>query len=65
MSWLTHREKHVLGILLLTLIALGVAIETGITNQTIINEWEVVWLLFYILPLGIYLVTDRERRSRL
>lgn len=59
----TRREKHVLFIFLLTLALLFWAFQTGRITQQALNRWELVWLIFYVLPLGVYILTDRERRE--
>lgn len=54
---LTRREKRVLFIVLLTIPILA------LIKQSIINEWELCWLIFYVAPLGFYIATDPERRK--
>ena len=57
-NFFSRREKHVIIIAMITAVVLTYAIKAGHIDQQIINDWELVWLLFYVLPLGIYLVTD-------
>ena len=55
----TRREKHVLIIFFITLLGI---ILSGVDQQTI-NHYELLWLLFYVAPLGLYIATDPERRT--
>lgn len=57
---ITRREKHVLIIAILTIL---IIIVSGIDQQTL-NDYEYAWLLFYVLPMGLYIVTDPARRSK-
>ena len=54
---ITKREKVFLGIL-------GVlAIAFLFIPQHVINDWEIVILLFVAFPLGLLVATDPERRT--
>ena len=54
---LTRREIHLLIILALTFpILIVTKFETIIQN-------ELLWLIFYVAPLGFYIATDPERRK--
>lgn len=53
----TPREKHVLTIAILTLLAI---IVSGVDQQTL-NDYELIWLIFYVFPLGLYIATDPAR----
>lgn len=55
----TRREKHVLIISLLAL--LGIFLSGS--SQQEIEEFALAWLFFFVVPLGIYIVTDPERRQ--
>jgi len=61
---LTRREKHVLIIIVLTLAVLFWAFTKSLIDQQTLENWALVWLIFYVLPLGIYILTDRERRDK-
>jgi hypothetical protein len=58
MTAFTRREKHVLVVFALTLLAI---LLFHIEQQTI-NDYELLWLLLYVLPLGAYIATDPERK---
>lgn len=64
MNLFTRREKHVLIIVVLTLAVLFWAFIKSLIDQQTLEDWALVWLILYVLPLGIYLLTDRERRER-
>lgn len=55
---ITKREKIVLGIFAI------LCIVSGFTPQKIINDWEYVYLLCILTPLGLYILTDPERIER-
>jgi hypothetical protein len=55
---LTRREKH---ILIVAVFTLAVIFALGLDQETL-NNYEYIWLIFYIIPLGIYAITDPERR---
>ncbi len=58
MNIFTRRERHiVLIVILLSPIFL-------ILDQQTINDWELAWLLFFVLPAGIYILTDPERLGK-
>ena len=61
----THRGRNVLIIFLLSLIALMIAFGTGRVTQEELEAWSTPIMLFYVLPLGIYILTDQERVARL
>jgi hypothetical protein len=53
----TRREIHVL-------IILGLLFPLFFfVNQQTLDQWELAFLIFVIIPLGTYIVTDRERRD--
>ena len=56
---LTRREKVVLIATALVFIGLLVI------DRRVVQEWELALLLFFVLPVGVYLLTDKERISRL
>ena len=56
---LTRREKVVLIATALVFIGLLVI------DRRVVQEWELAFLLFFVLPVGVYLLTDKERISRL
>ena len=58
----TRREKHVLIIVALTLIAIVIMLASGVEQSTL-DDYEFIWLIFYVTPLGIYIATDPERRK--
>ena len=53
----TRREKHVLVFLAIIFPILYFADLPAIIKS------EFFWLIFVVIPVGIYLVTDRERRD--
>jgi hypothetical protein len=53
---LTHREKFVLA---LSVFVLGLSF---LFPSAFVPENEMAFLVFFVLPLGILLVTDPERR---
>jgi hypothetical protein len=55
---LTRREKHLLIIAVITL----AAVFALRLDQETLNNYEYLWLIFYVAPLGIYALTDPERR---
>jgi hypothetical protein len=57
----TRREKHILVIIVLSMIALIIALEKGLIDQQTLDGWALFGMFFFVLPLGIYLITDRER----
>ena len=59
MDFFTRRERHVLVVLTLTLVAL---LLFHIEPQNL-TDYELLWLLFYVMPLGAYIATDPERRT--
>ncbi len=56
---LTRREGHVLVIMALAVLLLVI---TGIDQQTL-NDHEYLGLFFFVLPIGLYIATDPERRK--
>jgi hypothetical protein len=52
---LTRREKHVLTV------AAIVAFIFIFIPQQILNDWEYVYLLCFVAPIGFYIATDPER----
>ncbi len=58
---MTHREKHITVIALITIL---IILASGIDQETL-NQYELLWLLFYVTPLGLYLLTDPNRRKYL
>ncbi len=54
---LTRREK----IALIALLPIVCAVS--FIPQRTLDEWEIFLLLFYLFPLGIFLITDPERRK--
>lgn len=57
--YLTRREKHFIAVFILTVL---IILFSGVDQQTI-NDYEFLWLLFYVAPLGLYIATDPERRK--
>lgn len=57
----TRREKHVLVMVVLTAAVLTWAIYTSLITQQALEDLALIWLMLYVLPLGIYLLTDKER----
>lgn len=55
----TRREKHVLIIAAITI----VIIVASSVDQETLNQYEYLWLLLYVLPLGLYIATDSDRKS--
>jgi len=55
----TRREKHVLVVFILT----GLALLPFHIEQQTLNDYELLWLFFYVMPLGVYIATDPERRT--
>lgn len=78
MNTFTPREKRVLTIVAVTIVALVVATQIRVdishtflqkrlldlSNLQAIEDWAIYPLMFYVLPLGIYIVTDGERIER-
>jgi len=58
-SIFTRREKHVLIIAAITIVMI---IASGVDQETL-NQYESIWLLLYVLPLGLYIITDSQRRQ--
>jgi len=56
----TRREKHVAVLLGITVILITLS---GVDQETL-NNYELLWLLFYVAPIGLYIATDPERRSQ-
>lgn len=52
----TRRELHVIAVLLLIVLPL-----LFIVDQQTLDDWALAGMLFFVLPIGIYLVNDRER----
>jgi hypothetical protein len=59
----THRVKHVLVIVLSTTLMLGWLLLSSYIDRQAIEETAHIWLIFYVLPLLIYILTDEERRD--
>lgn len=55
---LTRREKHVI-----TVAAIVAIIFLSIPQQ-ILNDWEYLYLLCFVAPIGFYIATDPERIKR-
>lgn len=78
-DFFTRREKHVVIIVVLTIVALAIASQVRVIDpHTFLQkrlldlgslpsweDWAMYPMLLYVLPLGIYLVTDRERIDKL
>jgi len=63
---LTHREKHVL--IVAAVIALILAIGSLLAPSKeaftqFLRDWELVYLLVIVGPLGFYVASDPERRK--
>ena len=56
---LTRREKHVLIVALILLIAFAIIRP----SYAQVQEWEIVYLFIVVGPLGFYIATDPERRK--
>jgi len=61
-NFFTRREKHVFVVIVLTFAVLFWAFTKSLIDQQTLEDWALVWLILYVLPLGIYILTDRERR---
>lgn len=55
----TRREKHVAIIGALSVL---IIIFSNV-DQSTLNGYELLWLLFFVVPIGIYIITDPERRK--
>lgn len=55
---LTRREKIVLTV------AIIVAIIFIFIPQQVLNDWEYLYLLCFVAPIGFYIATDPERIIR-
>lgn len=54
----TRREKHVIVLLCITVISI---IASGVDQQTL-NDYEILFMFLFVVPVGIYIATDPERR---
>jgi ABC-type proline/glycine betaine transport system permease subunit len=52
----TRRERHVF---IFTILALVFAIAFDPWRE----KYEILWLLFFVAPVGFYIATDTERRQ--
>jgi len=59
MNIFTRREKYVIIIFVVTVLAI---IASGVDQQTL-NDYEFIWLFFYVVPIGIYIATDPAHRQ--
>jgi len=58
LDFLTKREKHVL------LAAFLVWCVAMVVPQRVLDQYELLYYLVILIPLGIYLLGDRERDSK-
>jgi len=56
----THREKHVLVIVVVTFIVIALS---GVDQQTL-EAWSIPAMIFYVAPIGLYIATDPERLKK-
>lgn len=61
---LTRREKVIVAVCFTTSFFINTLLTFGIVDQQTIIKWTMGWLWFYVLPLGIYIVTDWDRISQ-
>lgn len=57
----TRREVHVLILFFLSLIVLGIALFMDWVDQQTLEGWSTPAMIFIVLPIGIYLITDKDR----
>lgn len=57
---LTRRETHVC---IVSVIAFLAILLSGVSQEQL-NEYELAGLFFFVLPLGVYILTDPERREK-
>ena len=55
----TRREKHVAVVFTLSILLMLLFGKRLPDNEI----YEYVWLIFFVVPLGIYIATDPERRK--
>lgn len=55
----TRREKHVIVLMCITVILI---IFSGVDQQTL-NDYEMLFMLLFVVPIGVYIATDPERRT--
>ena len=55
----TRREKHVIVLMCITVILI---IFSGIDQQTL-NDYEILFMFLFVVPIGIYIATDPQRRT--
>lgn len=59
LDFLTKREKHVL------LVAFLLWCVTMVVPQRVLDQYELLFYVGVILPLGLYLLWDKERYPKL
>lgn len=59
MMYLTQREWHIMALFLLVLIGI---VLSGLDQMTL-EAYSIPFCIFIVLPAGLYLATDPERRK--
>lgn len=53
MDIFTRREKNILPIIVIVVVFL-------LMDPKAFSDWEIAWLIFFVMPLGAYIATDPE-----